>query len=914
VNEKTGDNLASEQSEALTVRKQRSNLGPMSSQRLSLAKSLSILSPTVEERTTEEDQFEVNVKAPWRKEKSDASSFSEKENRAPPHPPVQKSSHPGSKGKSNVFGINPSKYMESTLSLAKGVPKETPSKLVNQNKVASSSAEKESSPKPPKAQAKIQQSFRKGKLPKFSLKYHQHDSSPLWNESQDKSLTPESKNGLKIKILRASSPSIEGLSPGHVRRMAGSEPGLQPKTQIRPRRVSRSLYDDPKRKKLATLYPFNKDPLSRVSREEDEASLAQLAEALSANVIEDLVQDLECKTAALVEDVVGELAARRSLDAEVKQLKAANQDEKHHNLEARTVGDPPASVHPHEFGQIQKQALKNKRFPGLSENTEPKPSPNDTSSQIPITPETSMESSPIRRKLNRPASAPSNKLSSLIAKFNTPESKALLPLVRPRSASPIKLPTEGIAGSPRDRIESPKDSLIAPYTSNPPSPTRSQKPGKSEKTPKSARNPLSVDCRPTFDGTAPKNPTPCRISRNSPKNSTPKGANPKTLDQNVMSSTISPRSTSDLITLSPPQTLSHRGGAESPKKLLQERSSVVQSTPCEVYGSSINKRSSIINLEAGEIRRPLAETLGHRPLRPLNRTSSNPDLVSLHSFGNSVDEYLVPSTDSPSSAPSASLETSPPNVYQRLLKPISNFSLSEVPRPLFASSEPSSTFVTGEILPRPDPPPVAHHLNFYRPITTVAEVDIENSIHSTSSFKEAYTRTRSTSPVASPPLGRSNSVLYTQIRDFQKQLASKDEEVRHLRQQLGARANLDIGTLSERLREAKREIQMWQTRAEVAEKQVEISAKVHRRSNSHVTSKDKQTHRSSTEYSVDEKRMAERIRRALHGMDGAGSSQAFDSEESDDTVIKEAVTKSEYSAWIQQTTNLLDDTELHELE
>jgi hypothetical protein len=65
---------------------------------------------------------------------------------------------------------------------------------------------------------------------------------------------------------------------------------------------------------------------------------------------------------------------------------------------------------------------------------------------------------------------------------------------------------------------------------------------------------------------------------------------------------------------------------------------------------------------------------------------------------------------------------------------------------------------------------------------------------------------------------------------------------------------------------------------------------------------------------VDEKRMAERIRRALHGMDGAGSSQVFDSEESDDTVIKEAVTGSEYSAWIQQTTNLLNDTGLHELE
>jgi hypothetical protein len=911
VNEKNGDNLASEQSDTLTVRKQRSKLRPMSSQRLSLARSLSILSPTVEERTTEGDQFEANVKAPWRKEKSDAFSFSEKENMAPPHPPGQKSSLPGSKGKSNIFGINPSKYMESTLSLAKGVPKETPSKLVKQNKIASSSAEKESSPKPPEAQAKNQSSFGKGKFPKFPSKYHQHDSSPLWNGSRDKSPTPGSKNGPKIKLLRASSPSIERISPGHVRRMAGSEPGLQPKMQIRPRRISRSLYDDPERKKnlLATLYPFNKDPLSGVSREEDEASLAQLAEALSADVIEDLVQDLECKTAALVEEVGGEVAARRSLDAEVRQLKTANQDGKHHNLESRTVGDPPASLHPPNFGQIRNQELK-KRLSGLSGDTELKPSPNDTSPQIPITPETSMYSSPRRRKLNRPASAPSNKLSTLIAKFNTPESKAPLPLVRPRSASPIKPPTECIAGSPREHMESPKDSLIAPYTSNPPSPTRSQKSGKSEKTPQSARNPLSADCRPTFDGTATKIPTRSRISRVYPKNSIPKGANSKTLNQDVMSSTSSPRSTSDLITFSPPQTLSCRGEAESPKKPLLQRSLLVRSSPCEVYGSSINKRSSIINLEAGEIRESPAETSGS-----LKCLFSNPNIAPLNSDGSSVDGYPVPSTDGPFSAPSsASPETSPPNMYQRLLKPISSSSLSEIPQPLFAFSEPSSTIVTGKILPHADPPPVARHLNFYRPITTVPGVDIVNSIHPNSSFKETYNWSGSVSPVASPPLGRSNSVLYTQIRDLQKQLASKDEEVRHLRQQLGARANLDIGTLSEQLREAKREIEMWRMRAEVAEKQVEIFAKVHTRSNSHVTAREIRTQRSSTECSVDEKRMMERIRRALHGMDGAGSSQAFDSEESDDTVIKEAVTGSEYSAWIQQTTNLLNDTVIHELE
>jgi hypothetical protein len=458
-------------------------------------------------------------------------------------------------------------------------------------------------------------------------------------------------------------------------------------------------------------------------------------------------------------------------------------------------------------------------------------------------------------------------------------------------------------------MEPPKESLIAPYTSNPPSPTRSQKSGKSEKTPKSARNPLSADCRPTFDGTAVQNPTPGRISSAYPKNSTPKGASSKVLDEDVMSSTISPRSTSDLITFSPPQTLSYRGDKASPNKHLHEPSPLAQSTPGEVYCLS-NKPSSIVNFEAGGVRETLPETSG-----PLNNPSSSPNRASLHSVRNSVDGYPVLSTDGPSSAPSsASTETSPPNTSRRLLKPISNSSLSEAPRPLFASSEPSSTLITGKILPRADPPPVAHHLNFYRPITIVADTDITNSIHPTSSFKEACTRSRSASPVSSPTLGRRASVLYTHIRDLQKQLASKNEEVRHLRQQLDARANLDIGTLSEQLREAKREIQMWQMRAEVAEKQVEIFVNVHTRSNSHVTARENKTQRSSTEYSVDEKRTAERIRRALHGMDGAGSSKAYGSEESDDTVIKEAVTGSEYSVWIEQTTNLLNDTGIHELE
>ena len=57
---------------------------------------------------------------------------------------------------------------------------------------------------------------------------------------------------------------------------------------------------------------------------------------------------------------------------------------------------------------------------------------------------------------------------------------------------------------------------------------------------------------------------------------------------------------------------------------------------------------------------------------------------------------------------------------------------------------------------------------------------------------------------------------------LQKQLDARIEEVKQLRRQLEAIENLDIGTLSEQLRQAKRECRMWRERAEAAEKRVAV--------------------------------------------------------------------------------------------
>jgi hypothetical protein len=56
-------------------------------------------------------------------------------------------------------------------------------------------------------------------------------------------------------------------------------------------------------------------------------------------------------------------------------------------------------------------------------------------------------------------------------------------------------------------------------------------------------------------------------------------------------------------------------------------------------------------------------------------------------------------------------------------------------------------------------------------------------------------------------------------------LDSKTEEVAQLRRQLDAQDDADVGTLSEQLREARRESQMWKERAEAAERRVKVFEK-----------------------------------------------------------------------------------------
>ena len=113
----------------------------------------------------------------------------------------------------------------------------------------------------------------------------------------------------------------------------------------------------------------------------------------------------------------------------------------------------------------------------------------------------------------------------------------------------------------------------------------------------------------------------------------------------------------------------------------------------------------------------------------------------------------------------------------------------------------------GTMVPYQGQPPVAQHLNLARPASAA------------SSTRQSIENLDEGSKLKRPG---STSFLHSQIRSLQKQLDAKMEEAAQLRRQLEAQEDSDIGTLSEQLRQTKREAQMWKDRAESAERRVKV--------------------------------------------------------------------------------------------
>jgi hypothetical protein len=161
---------------------------------------------------------------------------------------------------------------------------------------------------------------------------------------------------------------------------------------------------------------------------------------------------------------------------------------------------------------------------------------------------------------------------------------------------------------------------------------------------------------------------------------------------------------------------------------------------------------------------------------------------------------------------------------------------------------------------------------------------------------------------------RSNSVLHTQIRSLQKTLEKKDNEIAKLKQQLMTKGSLDIGTLSEQLREAKRETQMWKTRAEVAEKQVEMFTMLPPgRVNSTRLSSEAaiEIFRSNTDLSDDGIRSDQRTKKGGLGLDGVKCSWRSDDSSStiirDTAEIEDVSQQRAFSVWMTQALERHDD-------
>ncbi|KAG6066881.1 hypothetical protein E4U32_005054 [Claviceps aff. humidiphila group G2b] len=117
----------------------------------------------------------------------------------------------------------------------------------------------------------------------------------------------------------------------------------------------------------------------------------------------------------------------------------------------------------------------------------------------------------------------------------------------------------------------------------------------------------------------------------------------------------------------------------------------------------------------------------------------------------------------------------------------------------------------GTMVPCPEQPPIAQHLNLARPPSSSSPT-VESKPYSAPEM------------VSTLPLSRAGSatVLYSQIGKLHRQLNAKTEEAAQLRRQMDVQKDSDIGTLSEQLRQAKRDVAAWKDRAEAAERRVKV--------------------------------------------------------------------------------------------
>ncbi|KAH6680224.1 hypothetical protein B0J14DRAFT_260413 [Halenospora varia] len=853
-----GGSFTLQQSDDLVVKKQRARSRPKSGQKLSVAKSMLVLSPTVEEQGTEDGLMTPSnhrVEGSWRAKKGLSRTSGHRIPAAPPHPirsnyqmGATPMPHARSKkssielreklktpaeslmneeiGGSNSTTLRPGSNSSLCKHHAKLASPSSQDKLkdvigiehTRASTAASPKANPATSSKSKESASKVkplrgQNSDRKlrGKLssensksyetPVKLSKHHKHHSGKSMR-SLEKSREAQAASSLSLKKTRgpqeplqpsAIQPNIPIKAPsippkfhqsyGAFRRASASEPGRPRELRVPPpRRPSKSFQGGNNGTAHLMAHHFTRDPLDRVSHEEDMASLAALAEILESTGIlsgtdspSKLDDNRDNNGRSTTNEYSGtnendtRLEARypaqdRQVDAPTFRQEKSDNSSAGKRIEPAQSSESRGAATPRKFQTIR--ATMERQIVGKGEPKTPQTRSKLTSpSKLP----------PVFQKLeedikSRGQSGGSVKaLAAKFANFNETASET-------GSQSPVKRsPQKPLSEEARNVFESPrKESIVARYTTNSPSPNKLQK-----STPQSKRKPLSF------------NPA-------DKQNEVPTGSPTK---------------------------------AATPRRLLI---------------SSIGDT---------------------RPLRQVAKSAEEPTNTSGTYSVNSINPYAV-------SLRSVELSSLPP-----------------ADAPLMESFDgPSKSFNHGKSLPRAEQPPFAQHIQFSRPASIAGGTEAEESIRANSSTNIFVSSVLGRQTIS--PIFRSNSVLHTQIRSMQLQIEKKNEEIRRLKQQLDARGNFDIGTLSEHLRQAKREIQTWKTRAELAEKQVEIlsqlpqsrSNSIRTNKNSFLQSNHDRVQRSSTQYNESPTRPSEGGR-SVHGMDGAGGSH-WGSDDSNDTVIR----------------------------
>lgn len=564
----------------------------------------------------------------------------------------------------------------------------------------------------------------------------------------------------------------EGLVSRQIRRIAASEPTKNSISLGSPRRLlSKSLLlDSSGRVQKAKSDARSKDPLNLVSEAEDMASLQALAQVLKSEDVNDF-DDTPTR-------------GRSSTEFQPANTGDSGFKQGHGYLALISPSVTPNSPTKKQWGKISSTFSIHGQTSSETKNSSydtviRSPPPFSTTPKHIIS-----NNSPVKR-----FGSPGHNVKALAAKFNSAVTANVFE--SPTRISPIKLSVKNTSPSQLRR-----DNLVAEYTTNTPSPTRSQKSTLGEKTPQLTRKPLGE-------------------------------VKPLTRPVNTRRKSITPKHSSNEISSS--------------------HSSTRQPFPSET----------------------LLQNSVYKNFHPA--TNLDP-FFNFRTFDGHDSSHV--------SAIHGDLQGK--QDFQALESNV-------------------KTEATAAVDDAPLEPAKSPHVHFasFDFNTDSEEVQVNSTLQDTTSRSSPPQPTT----LSGTPVSRSSSVLHTKILGLQKQLAIKCEEVRQLRQQLDARATLDIGTLSEQLREAKKESLVWKSRAEISEKQVEMLSKRAIGRTLSMRTLPKKSSESSIKFNENDCKGVEKNRRALHGMDGAANSRNWTSDETTDTVIRDvkvAPLESEYSSWSRQ--------------